>query len=115
MSRAPPSSIPGRRSYWVPLLREAGFDEVAAERFPWEVEQTTEDIVALFSTFSNMRAAAGGRADAGARADRRVWPTTSSAGACAGRIRPCSTPGASPAAERQPAWLTLSTALTMPS
>ena len=27
------------------------------------------------------------------------WPTTSSAGACAGRIRPCSTPAASPAAD----------------
>jgi hypothetical protein len=44
-----------QEGYWIPVLREAGFDQVAAERFPWEVEQTTEDIVALFSTFSNMR------------------------------------------------------------
>ena len=36
-------------------MQEAGLEEVAAERFPWEVEQTTEDIVALFSTFSDMR------------------------------------------------------------
>jgi len=44
-----------QEEYWIPVLREAGFDQVAAERFPWEVEQTTEDIVALFSAFSNMR------------------------------------------------------------
>ena len=31
-------------------MQEAGLDGVVAERFPWEVEQTTEDIVALFST-----------------------------------------------------------------
>ena len=36
-------------------MREAGFEEVAAERFPWEIDQTSEDIVALFSTFSDMR------------------------------------------------------------
>jgi SAM-dependent methyltransferase len=44
-----------QEEYWIPVLQEAGLEEVAAERFPWEVEQTTEDIVALFSTFSNMR------------------------------------------------------------
>ena len=44
-----------QEEYWIPVLREAGFDEVVAERFPWTVDQTTEDIVSLFSTFSNMR------------------------------------------------------------
>ena len=44
-----------QEEHWLPLLREAGFERRGAERFPWEVEQTTDDIVALFSTFSNMR------------------------------------------------------------
>ena len=44
-----------QEEYWIPVLREAGFEEVVAERFPWTVDQTTEDIVSLFSTFSNMR------------------------------------------------------------
>jgi SAM-dependent methyltransferase len=44
-----------QEEYWIPVLQGAGLEEVAAKRFPWEVEQTTEDIVALFSTFSNMR------------------------------------------------------------
>ena len=44
-----------QEDHWVPLLRETGFDDVTAKRIPWENDQTTEDIVALFGTFSNMR------------------------------------------------------------
>jgi SAM-dependent methyltransferase len=51
-----PAYVDSRQEeHWIPLLRETGFDEVAAVRFPWEVDQTTDDVVALFSTFSNMR------------------------------------------------------------
>ena len=116
-SRAPPSSIPGRRSTGLPVLREAGFEDVAAERFPWDGRaDARDDIVALFSTFSNMRLRPDGRAASrcspgSARvADDAV--RRARAPDVSGRR---STPAASPAAERQPAWLTLSTALTMPS
>jgi SAM-dependent methyltransferase len=40
---------------WLPLMRPAGFEDVTAERFPWEVEQRSDELVALFSTFSGMR------------------------------------------------------------
>jgi SAM-dependent methyltransferase len=51
-----PAFVDARQEeHWLPLLREAGLEDVTAERFPWGIEQTTEDIVALFSTFSNMR------------------------------------------------------------
>jgi len=51
-----PAFVDARQEeHWLPLLREAGFADVAAERFPWDVEQSSADIVALFSTFSNMR------------------------------------------------------------
>lgn len=44
-----------QEEHWLPLMRPAGFEDVTAERFPWEVEQRSDDLVALFSTFSGMR------------------------------------------------------------
>jgi SAM-dependent methyltransferase len=44
-----------QEEHWLPLMRPAGFDDVTAERFPWTVEQTSDELVALFGTFSGMR------------------------------------------------------------
>ena len=44
-----------QEEHWLPLMRPAGFEDVTAERFAWEVEQRSDDLVALFSTFSGMR------------------------------------------------------------
>ena len=44
-----------QEEHWLPLMRPAGFEDVTAERFPWEVEQSSDDLAALFSTFSGMR------------------------------------------------------------
>ena len=44
-----------QEEHWLPLMRPAGFDDVTAERFAWEVEQQSDDLVALFSTFSGIR------------------------------------------------------------
>ena len=44
-----------QEEHWLPLMRPAGFEDVTSERFPWEVEQRSDDLVALFSTFSGMR------------------------------------------------------------
>ena len=44
-----------QEEHWLPLMRPAGFEDVTAERFPWTVEQTSDELVALFSTFSGMR------------------------------------------------------------
>jgi SAM-dependent methyltransferase len=41
--------------HWLPLMRPSGFEDVTSERFPWEVDQSSDEIVALFSTFSGMR------------------------------------------------------------
>ena len=44
-----------QEEHWLPLMRPAGFDDVTAERFAWDVEQQSDDLVALFSTFSGIR------------------------------------------------------------
>ena len=44
-----------QEEHWLPLMRPAGFDDVTAERFVWDVEQQSDDLVALFSTFSGIR------------------------------------------------------------
>ena len=82
-----------QEEYWIPVLQEAGFEEVVAERFPWTVDQTTEDIVSLFSTFSNMRLRPDAERDAGARPDRRRGRRPVRRARATRRIRPCSTPG----------------------
>ena len=44
-----------QEEHWLPLMRPAGFEDVTAERFAWSVDQRSDDIVALFSTFSGIR------------------------------------------------------------
>ena len=45
-----------RKSTGCRCMRPVGFEDVTAERFPWEVERdNSDDLVALFSTFSGMR------------------------------------------------------------
>jgi SAM-dependent methyltransferase len=55
-NRESPAAVDARQAeYWLPLLRDAGFEDLTPELFPWEVEHRTDDLVALFSTFSSMR------------------------------------------------------------
>ncbi len=55
-NRESPAHVDAKHEdHWLPLLRPAGFDDVIAERFAWDVVQHSDDLVALFSTFSGIR------------------------------------------------------------
>ena len=104
-----------QEEYWLPLMQRGGLRRGGRRAVPVggraDQQRTSSRCSAPSPTCGCGRPPSTRRCSPGLA----PWRTISSAGACAGRIRPCSTPGASPAAERQPAWLTLSTALTMPS
>lgn len=53
--RSPTHVDQNQEQDWLPLMRPAGFENVTSERFAWTVEQRSDEIVALFSTFSGMR------------------------------------------------------------
>ena len=82
MSRALPSSMPGRRSTGFRLLREAGLEEVAAERFSVggraDPRRTSSRSL---STFSNMRMRPSAEREQMLGADRRGGRRSSSTGA----------------------------------
>jgi SAM-dependent methyltransferase len=42
--------------HWLELFRDAGLEDAESQRIEWEVEHETDDLVALFSTFSGTRA-----------------------------------------------------------
>ena len=43
-------------AHWLALFRDAGLVDAEAQRIEWDVEHETDDLVALYSTFSGTRA-----------------------------------------------------------
>jgi SAM-dependent methyltransferase len=41
--------------FWLGLLARVGLDDRTAQRFAWEIEHSTNDVVALYATFSGTR------------------------------------------------------------